>query len=178
MCAVSLYHCTMKSEADYDKSLELMAAELAVLLIARGLIVSTAESCTGGWIAQVLTSIAGSSAWFDTGFVSYSNDAKQRLLSVPADYFIEGAPGAVSEETVSAMTKGAIENSRASVAVAVSGVAGPAGGSIEKPVGTVWIAWQWGDKASALCFQFPGDRRQVRAATVAKALEGLIDLLS
>lgn len=168
----------MKSESDFDKTFELAAVNLSALLIDGELVMSTAESCTGGWIAQVLTSIAGSSAWFDTGFVTYSNEAKQRLLNVPTDYFIEDAPGAVSEETVRAMTNGAIENSRAQVAVAVSGVAGPAGGSTEKPVGTVWIAWQWGDKASAQRFHFPGDRQQVRAATVAKALAGLIDLLS
>lgn len=178
MSAVSRYHWLMKSESDIDKTLEHAAAKLAALLIDQELIVSTAESCTGGWIAQVLTSIGGSSAWFDTGFVTYSNEAKQRLLRVPAECFLEGGPGAVSEETVRAMTKGAIENSRASIAVAVSGVAGPGGGSIEKPVGTVWIAWQWGERSSAQCFLFPGDRRQVRAATVAKALDGLIDLIS
>jgi nicotinamide-nucleotide amidase len=178
MCAVSRYHCAMKTESDLDKALELIALNLSHLLIDGDLVVSTAESCTGGWIAQVLTSIAGSSAWFDTGFVTYSNGAKQRLLNVPADYFYEDAFGAVSEETVRAMTHGAIKNSLARVAVAVSGVAGPAGGSIAKPVGTVWIAWQWDEKTRTQCFQFPGDRRQVREAAVAKALEGLIDLLS
>ncbi|MFT4672999.1 MAG: nicotinamide-nucleotide amidase [Pseudohongiellaceae bacterium] len=178
MCAVSRYHCAVEFESDLDKALELTVANLSLLLIEGDLVVSTAESCTGGWIAQVLTSLAGSSAWFDTGFVTYSNEAKQRLLNVPADYFYEDAFGAVSEETVKAMTHGAIKNSLARVAVAVSGVAGPAGGSIEKPVGTVWIAWQWDEKTLAQCFQFPGDRRAIRAATVAKALEGLIDLLS
>lgn len=168
----------MKSNCDIDITLELAAANLAALLKEKNLIMSTAESCTGGWIAQVLTSLAGSSVWFDTGFITYSNEAKQRSLLVPAEYFEDGAPGAVSGETVRAMTTGAIENSRATVAVAVSGVAGPGGGSIEKPVGTVWIAWQWGAKISARRFQFPGDRRQVRAATVSKALEGLIELVS
>ncbi|MFT5935560.1 MAG: nicotinamide-nucleotide amidase [Pseudohongiellaceae bacterium] len=177
MCAISRYHCTMEFESDLDKALELTATNVSHLLIDKGLVVSTAESCTGGWIAQVLTSLAGSSAWFDTGFVTYSNEAKQRLLNVPADYFYEDAPGAVSEETVRAMTHGAIKCSLARVAVAVSGVAGPAGGSVEKPVGTVWIAWQWDEKTLAQCFQFTGDRRQIRAATVAKALQGLIDLL-
>ena len=168
----------MRTEADFDSTFELAATKLAALLIEDGLVVSTAESCTGGWIAQVLTSIAGSSAWFDSGFVSYSNEAKQHLLSVPADYFVDGGHGAVSEETVRAMTMGAIKNSRASVAVAVSGVAGPSGGSTDKPVGTVWVAWQSGEKTITKCFHFPGDRKQVRAATVGKALEGLIELLS
>jgi nicotinamide-nucleotide amidase len=168
----------MRTEADFDSTFELAATKLAALLIEGGLVVSTAESCTGGWIAQVLTSIAGSSAWFDSGFVSYSNEAKQHLLSVPAEFFIDGGPGAVSEETVRAMTLGAIKNSRASVAVAVSGVAGPSGGSTDKPVGTVWVAWQYGEKTLAKCFHFPGDRKQVRAATVDKALGGLIELLS
>ncbi|NKB32013.1 MAG: nicotinamide-nucleotide amidohydrolase family protein [Pseudomonadales bacterium] len=151
---------------------------LAQVFIAKKLIMSTAESCTGGWIAQSLTDLAGSSAWFDTGFVTYSNEAKQRLLEVPAGYFKLDGPGAVSEETVLAMTQGALQNSRANVAVAVSGVAGPDGGSVEKPVGTVWIAWQWEDKASARCFQFTGDRRAVRLATVEAALAGVIKLVS
>ena len=112
-----------------------LVQQLADKLIAKKLIMSTAESCTGGWIAQSLTDLAGSSAWFDTGFITYSDEAKQRLLEVPAPFFQPNGPGAVSEETVVAMTQGAISNSRASVAVAVSGVAGPDGGRIGR--GTV-----------------------------------------
>lgn len=138
---------------------------------------ATAESCTGGWIAQSLTALAGSSAWFDTGFVTYSNAAKQRLLNVPAVYFVTGGPGAVSEETVLAMTAGAIANSEASSAVAVSGIAGPDGGSEDKPVGTVWIAWQVDEQADARCFHFDGDREAVRLATVEEALSGLLERL-
>ena len=138
---------------------------------------ATAESCTGGWIAQALTALAGSSNWFDSGFVTYSNDSKQRLLDVPEVNFEIDGPGAVSEETVLAMTQGALSNSRANVAVAVSGIAGPDGGSDEKPVGTVWIAWQWETKSLARCFQFSGDREAVRLATVIAALEGTLSLL-
>ena len=138
---------------------------------------ATAESCTGGWISQSLTALAGSSNWFDTGFVTYSNDAKQKLLEVPASFFEFDGPGAVSEETVLAMTQGALNNSRANVAVAVSGIAGPDGGTDEKPVGTVWIAWQWEAKSLARCFQFSGDREAVRLATVIAALEGTLSLL-
>ncbi|CAE7161823.1 pncC [Symbiodinium microadriaticum] len=138
---------------------------------------ATAESCTGGWIAQSLTALAGSSAWFDTGFVTYSNAAKQRLLDVPPVYFVTGGPGAVSEETVLAMTGGAIAHSEASAAVAVSGIAGPDGGSKDKPVGTVWIAWQVDEQADARCFHFDGDREAVRLAAVAEALSGLLERL-
>jgi nicotinamide-nucleotide amidase len=154
-----------------------LVRQLAQLLLAKKLIMATAESCTGGWIAQSLTALAGSSEWFDTGFVTYSNEAKQRLLAVPSSCFAVDGPGAVSAETVLAMTRGAIANSRANVAVAVSGIAGPDGGSEDKPVGTVWIAWQWQDKSLARCFQFVGDREAVRLAAVTAALQGLIELL-
>jgi len=155
-----------------------LVAELAAEMLARNLLLATAESCTGGWIAQVITSLAGSSAWFEAGFVTYSNAAKQRMLGVPADYFAAGAVGAVSEETVRAMTAGAIANSAAQLAVAVSGIAGPDGGSVDKPVGTVWIAWQWGEKTLTRRYVFPGDRQTVRLATVEQALTGLLKLLN
>ena len=154
-----------------------LVQQLADRLLARKLIMATAESCTGGWIAQVLTALPGSSDWFDTGFVTYSNEAKQRLLDVPAAHFAFDGPGAVSEETVLAMTQGALDHSRANLAVAVSGVAGPGGGGTAKPVGTVWIAWQWEDKALAKCFQFGGDREAVRRATVEAALQGALALV-
>ena len=154
-----------------------LVTRLANALLSRKLIISTAESCTGGWISQSLTALAGSSQWFDTGFVTYSNASKQRLLQVPAALFQIDAPGAVSEETVRAMVKGALANSRANLAVAVSGIAGPDGGSNDKPVGTVWIAWQWQDKTMARCFRFIGNREAVRLATVVAALEGCLLLL-
>lgn len=154
-----------------------LVERLAASLLAENLKLATAESCTGGWIAQSLTALAGSSCWFDSGFVTYSNAAKQRLLHVPASFFEEGAPGAVSEEVVLAMTAGAIANSQAQVAVAVSGIAGPDGGSKDKPVGTVWIGWQREEEARARLFHFSGDRQQVRLATVVAALEGLLGLL-
>ncbi len=162
---------------DSCTEIEQLVARLADKLQQRELFLATAESCTGGGIAQSLTSLAGSSNWFDTGFVTYSNEAKQRLLNVSPALFAVDAPGAVSEETVLAMTAGAIANSRANMAVAVSGIAGPDGGSADKPVGTVWIAWQLADQAQARRFHFDGDRREVREATVLEALRGLVALL-
>lgn len=164
--------------ARLDSAIQSHVQRLAKTLLERQLFMATAESCTGGWIAQSLTAMPGSSAWFDSGFVTYSNAAKQRLLNVPAAFFAPGGPGAVSEETVLAMTAGAIANSVASAAVAVSGVAGPDGGSEEKPVGTVWIAWQVGDVAAAQRFLFAGDREAVRLATVEAALDGLLQRLA
>lgn len=160
-----------------NNQLETLAAKVGERLLARKLLLAAAESCTGGWVAEAVTAVAGSSAWFDCGFVTYSNEAKQRLLDVPASLLEYGGPGAVSEETVLAMTAGAIANSRARVAVAVSGIAGPDGGSAEKPVGTVWIAWQWERRRLAREFRFGGDRTAVREAAVLAALEGLLALL-
>lgn len=157
--------------------LHALAKKIGERLLARKLLLAAAESCTGGWVAEAVTAVAGSSAWFDCGFVTYSNEAKQRLLDVPANLLEFGGPGAVSEETVLAMTAGAIANSRARVAVAVSGIAGPDGGSAEKPVGTVWIAWQWERRRLAREFHFGGDRTAVREAAVLAALEGLLRLL-
>lgn len=154
-----------------------LVKQLADRLLDKKLILSTAESCTGGGIAQALTALAGSSAWFDSGFVTYSNEAKQKMLAAPAVLFAPDGPGAVSEATVLAMTAGAIAHSRANLAVAVSGIAGPDGGSVEKPVGTVWIAWQWESKSLARRFQFSGDREAVRQATVRAALEGCLLLI-
>ena len=108
----------------------------------------------------------------------WANEAKQRLLQVPSDFFTVDGPGAVSQETVLAMTQGAIDNSRANIAVAVSGIAGPGGGGPEKQVGTVWIAWQWENKAIAQCFSFGGDREAVRLASVEASLTGLLKLVA
>lgn len=138
---------------------------------------ATAESCTGGGIAQAITAVPGSSQWFDRGFVTYSNEAKHDMLGVPVSLI--DAEGAVSEAVVKAMAQGAIDKSRAHVSIAVSGIAGPDGGTADKPVGLVWIAWgQKRGYVEAQAFQFQGDREQVRYDAMAVALEGLLQRLS
>lgn len=156
--------------------LEALAARVGAALLARGELLAAAESCTGGWIAQCLTAIAGSSAWFDRGFVTYSNEAKEDMLGVPHQTLISS--GAVSEATAGAMVQGAIARSRAHWALAVSGIAGPTGGTPDKPVGTVCFAWAGPDGwlAQETC-RFPGDRRDIRARTVAHALQILLSRL-
>jgi nicotinamide-nucleotide amidase len=136
--------------------------------------VTTAESCTGGGIAEAITRTAGSSAWFEAGYVTYSNGQKTRQLGVPDSLFVQ--VGAVSQEVVEAMVRGARAASGARFAVAVSGVAGPDGGSPAKPVGTVWLAWADGDRVSSERRHFDGDRDAVRRQTVIAALEGLLQL--
>jgi nicotinamide-nucleotide amidase len=145
---------------------------LAAALQRRGWWLATAESCTGGGIAAALTGQAGSSAWFDRGFVTYSNEAKQEMLGVSAETLRRF--GAVSRETVIEMARGALAHSRAHLGVAVTGIAGPGGGTPDKPVGTVWIAWALPDRADAVCERFAGDRAAVRSATVDAALAGLL----
>jgi nicotinamide-nucleotide amidase len=149
---------------------EMLGAQL-LLLKAQ---VSTAESCTGGGIAEAITRIAGSSAWFEAGYVTYSNTQKSAQLGVPEELFPR--VGAVSREVVEAMARGAQSRSGARFAVAVSGIAGPGGGSAEKPVGTVWLAWADGDQRFAERCQFSGDRESVRRQTVQRALDGLLRL--
>lgn len=146
--------------------------ELAGHLQRRGWWLSCAESCTGGGVAAALTDVAGSSAWFDRGFVTYSNRAKREMLGVSAETL--ETFGAVSRETVLEMVAGALAASAAQLSVAVTGIAGPGGGTREKPVGTVWIAWATQQNTNAVCEQFGGDRAQVRAATVDAALNGLL----
>ncbi|MDD2061047.1 nicotinamide-nucleotide amidohydrolase family protein [Pseudomonas sp. GD03860] len=136
--------------------------------------VTTAESCTGGGIAEAITRIPGSSAWFEAGYVTYSNRQKTRQLAVPEALFAQ--VGAVSQEVVEAMVRGAQAASGARFAVAVSGVAGPDGGSSAKPVGTVWLAWADGSHVSSERRHFEGDRDEVRRQTVIAALEGLLHL--
>lgn len=138
--------------------------------------VTTAESCTGGGIAEAITRIGGSSAWFEAGYVTYSNTQKTRQLGVPDALF--STVGAVSEDVVRAMVQGAQRNSGAQYAVAVSGIAGPGGGSADKPVGTVWLCWGVGASLLTERRQFAGDRDAVRRQTVEAALEGLIRLVS
>ncbi len=138
---------------------------------------ATAESCTGGWIAKVCTDLAGSSAWFERGFVTYSNAAKQEMLDVSADTLHRY--GAVSEPVVRQMALGALRNSHAHWSLAVSGVAGPGGGSADKPVGTVWFAWAGPhNQLSTRCCRFDGDREAVRLQTVETALQELSELLA
>jgi nicotinamide-nucleotide amidase len=146
--------------------------ELAEILQKKGWTMATAESCTGGLIAGACTDLSGSSAWFERGFVTYSNDAKTELLGVDAA-LIE-AHGAVSEAVARAMATGALRHSRAQVSVAVTGVAGPTGGSPDKPVGTVWFGWATPAGVFTEHRRFDGDRAAVRQATVAHALAGLL----
>lgn len=153
-----------------------LAAELGHALQRAGAQVTTAESCTGGGIAEAITRIAGSSAWFEVGFVTYSNKQKTRQLGVPEALFDQ--VGAVSGEVVEAMAQGAQRDSGARFSVAVSGVAGPGGGSPAKPVGTVWLAWADGAHLFNQCCLFSGDRQAVREQTVERALTGLIRLVA
>lgn len=149
-----------------------LVAQLAKLLRERDQRVCTAESCTGGLIAKSMTDLAGSSDWFDRGFVTYSNQAKSDMLGVPESIIAEY--GAVSEAVAVAMASGALRHSQADYAVAVTGVAGPGGGSEDKPVGTVWIAVAAPAQLQARLFQFDGDRAAVRAATLQDALQLLL----
>jgi len=152
-----------------------LAARVGQALKSRGLMLATAESCTGGGVAQAITEIPGSSAWFERGFVTYSNASKMALLGVPA--CVLEAHGAVSRETAAAMSTGALANSEAQVALSTTGIAGPDGGTPDKPVGTVCFGWAHGEKLMTERVQFSGDRREVRAQSVEHALRGLLVLL-
>ena len=132
-----------------------------------------AESCTGGMLAEVCTSVAGSSDWFECGYITYSNESKQKMLDIPA-FVIDGC-GAVSEAVAIAMAEGALRNTGTHVAVSITGVAGPGGGTLEKPVGTVWFGWAVeGHKTRTRRYRFRGDRNQIRAQAVEQALLGLL----
>ena len=148
---------------------------LADLMLKNGLFLATAESCTGGMIAAACTDLAGSSAWFERGFVTYSNAAKTELLGV--DAVLIAQQGAVSEQVARAMAFGAIRHSQAQVSVAVTGVAGPSGGSFEKPVGMVWFGFSVNGMLTSEVMRFDGDRASVRAATVRYAVQRLVGLL-
>ena len=164
----------MNDSSSFDAA-QALTRLLAARLLAKGQMMATAESCTGGMIAAACTDLAGSSAWFDRGFVSYSNAAKTELLGVPEALIAEH--GAVSEPVVRAMAQGALQHSRAQVAVAVTGVAGPGGGSAGKPVGSVWFGWATPAGVVTKLCHFEGDRHQVRQASVQHALQRLVDLL-
>jgi nicotinamide-nucleotide amidase len=159
-----------------DRRLTFLAARLGRACRKRRVRVVAAESCTGGGVAEAITRIAGSSNWFDRGFVTYSNDAKVKLLGVSKRTL--GKHGAVSEETAREMARGALRRSRAQASVAVTGIAGPGGGSRAKPVGLVWFAWAGrGVGVQTRAFLFPGDRATVRRKSVSVAIQGLIQLL-
>ena len=161
-----------------DEELAQVAKRVGGHLLASRRRIATAESCTGGWIAKALTDIPGSSQWFEAGFVSYGNDAKTTLLGVlPAEV---AEHGAVSEPVVRAMALGALERAGTDLAVAVSGIAGPDGGTPGKPVGTVWFAWAWRHGKSVRSQTrhklFKGDREAVRRKSVSTALTGVLEL--
>ncbi len=159
-----------------QQHLATLAEDVGARLQSLGLMLSAAESCTGGWVSKTLTDIVGSSAWLDRGFVTYSNAAKQDMLGVRAKTLHDS--GAVSEAVVSEMAVGALQRSRSQVSVAISGIAGPGGGSADKPVGTVWLAWgRAGAPPLTRCIRIDGDREQVRVQAVRVALEGLLELL-
>ena len=159
-----------------DHELTGLARAAGAALQRAGLSVATAESCTGGWIAKCLTDVAGSSGWVECSLVTYSNRSKQALLGVTLQTL--GAHGAVSEQTVSEMARGVLAATAADVSVAVSGIAGPGGGSVEKPVGSVWLAWARRDgDLHAESFHFDGDRDAVRRQSVAAGLRGLLALI-
>ena len=159
-----------------DGELVRLATELGTALVARRWHVACAESCTGGWIAKALTDIPGSSAWFGWGLVAYDDQAKVKALDVEQDLLVEY--GAVSEPVVRALAEGVKRISGAEVSVAVSGVAGPAGGTDDKPVGTVWFAWSGPAGTQAHIHRFSGDREAIRHDSVAHALQGLLALLT
>jgi nicotinamide-nucleotide amidase len=157
-----------------DATAELVQ-QLAKALLARGWMLATAESCTGGLIAGACTDLAGSSAWLERGFVTYSNAAKTQMLGVDAALIAQH--GAVSEPVARAMAQGALVHAQAQVALAVTGVAGPSGGSAEKPVGTVWFGWALNGRVVSEMQRFAGDRAAVRQATVNHSLQRLLELL-
>ena len=157
--------------------MDILAAQVGGLLKAHGLKLVTAESCTGGGVAHAITDVAGSSAWFERGFIAYSNQAKQQMLGVSEATLNQ--QGAVSEAVVREMAAGALQHSGAQVALAVSGIAGPDGGTPDKPVGTVWFAWSIRNSAThARLHHLNGNRAEVRAQSVHIALQGVIDLLA
>lgn len=153
-----------------------LAAQVGLALKQHGVMLATAESCTGGGVASAVTDIAGSSAWFERGFVTYSNQAKVEMLQVSNETLIRF--GAVSEATVREMVSGALVRSQAQLALAVSGIAGPGGGTPEKPLGTVWFAWGLKDGMLATrLHHLQGNRTEIREQSIRIALQGVLDIL-
>ena len=157
-----------------DDELLKLAADLGAALKSRDWMLALAESCTGGWAAQTVTAIAGSSAWFDRGFITYSNAAKQEMLGVTS--FTLETHGAVSEHTALEMALGALKHSHANIAASITGIAGPDGGTAEKPVGTVCLAWATAGLSRSTLLHFSGNREHVRRQSAKAALEGLLQL--
>lgn len=159
-----------------DDELIPLAEQVGAALKAHGMMLATAESCTGGWVGEVVTSVAGSSHWYDRGFITYANEAKQEMLDVAAQTLAEF--GAVSEQTVREMAAGALKHSRAHITLAISGIAGPGGATPGKPVGTVCMAWATRSGAGlSQTIYFKGDRATVRRQAVAAALQGVLRML-
>ena len=156
--------------------LDLLAQQVGAQLQKHALSLVTAESCTGGWVAKIVTDIAGSSAWFDRGFITYANAAKQEMLGVRVETL--AVHGAVSEATVLEMAEGALARSHAQVSLAVSGIAGPGGGTLDRPVGLVCFAWSRAAQVSVAASEhFIGDRDSIRRQAVARALRGVLEVL-
>lgn len=154
-----------------------LAEKIGDKLKQQGKMFATAESCTGGWVGQVVTSVPGSSHWFDRGFITYTNNSKRELLGVSTDVLARF--GAVSEQTARAMAEGALDRSNAQVSLAITGIAGPGGGTPDKPVGTVCFAWA-GENRETRCerHRFDGDRQAVRRQAVGQALTGLLEFIT
>lgn len=160
-----------------DQTLQNYVQQLGEQLVAQKLLLATAESCTGGWVSKVITDIDGSSRWFDCALVTYSNQSKQDLLGVSQTTLNQY--GAVSQPVVKEMVLGLLDRCNANIGVSISGIAGPAGGTTDKPVGTVWMAWaKPGQVIESMRFQFKGDREQVRLQAVAEALKGVQRLIT
>jgi nicotinamide-nucleotide amidase len=171
------FSAALSAHGATDIELNAMAQTIAAIFSQRGATLVSAESCTGGWIAKTLTDVAGSSSWFECGVVTYSYEAKEALLGVRPETLAQH--GAVSRETVTEMVAGALARFGATVAVAVTGIAGPGGATPGKPVGTVWIGWKRrGGYAQTQLFQFDGDREAVRRQSVAAALRGVEKILT
>lgn len=159
-----------------DDELNQLAEQVGAALKSRGLMLASAESCTGGWVGEAVTSVAGSSHWYDRGFITYTNESKQEMLDVSAQTLAEF--GAVSEQTVREMAAGALKHSRAHITLAISGIAGPGGGTPNKPVGTVCMAWATRNGVGlSQTFHFQGDRTEVRRQAVVAALHGLLRMI-
>lgn len=156
-----------------DKELQDLAQAIGDRLHGKGIMLATAESCTGGWVGKIITDIVGSSGWYDRGFITYTNQAKQQTLGVSAETL--QVHGAVSEETVCEMVKGVLKQSHAELALAITGIAGPGGATTKKPLGTVWLAWgNSDDYLHSEVHHFDGDREAVRRQAVACALDGVL----
>jgi len=159
-----------------DSQLEQLVRQIAELLVRHGLYLTTAESCTGGGVAQALTSMPGSSNWFERGFVTYSNRSKEEMLGVPDELLQQY--GAVSEQTVRVMAEGALRHSHSQISLAVTGIAGPGGAVLEKPVGTIWLAWAaLGRETCCQLEHFPGNREQICTQAIMASLQGVLDVL-